>query len=69
MKLANRGETDIKKSLCHDANFLCAKDLTEYYVQLYEIFVQRSGFDRKDLKDTISLVPLKVRLVLRNGSF
>ena len=25
MKLANRGETDIKKSLCHDANFLVQK--------------------------------------------
>ncbi len=73
MKLANRGKTDIKKSLCQDTAFLCkrscAKDLTESYVQVYEIFVQRSGFQREDLKKNISLVSLKVRLVLGNGLF
>jgi len=47
----------------------CAKDLTESYVQMYEIFVQRSGFQREDLKKTISLVSLKVHLVLGHGLF
>ncbi len=51
-------------------SFLVRKDLTESYVrQVYEIFVQRSGFQREDLKKTISLVSLKVRLVLGHGSF
>ena len=36
-------------SLCQD-QLSCAKDLTESYVQLYEIFAQRSGFQREDLK-------------------
>jgi hypothetical protein len=50
-------------------SFLVQKDLTESYVQMYEIFVQRSGFQHEDLKKTISLVSLKVRLVLGHGSF
>jgi hypothetical protein len=50
-------------------SFLVQKDLTESYVQMYEIFIQRSGFQREDLKNTISLVSLKVRLVLGHGSF
>ena len=47
----------------------CAKDLTESYVQVYEIFVQRPGFQREDVKQTISLVSLKVHLVLGYGLF
>jgi hypothetical protein len=69
MKLANRGGADIKSSLCHDTSFLAREDLTESYVQMYEIFVQRSGFQHKDLKKTISLVSLKVHLVLGHGLF
>ena len=46
-----------------------AKDLTDSYVQMYDIFVQRSGFQREDLKKAISLVSLKVRLVLEHGLF
>ncbi len=46
-----------------------AKDLTDSYVQMYEIFVQRSGFQREDLKKTISLVSLKVHLVFGHGLF
>jgi hypothetical protein len=47
----------------------CAKDLTESYVQMYEIFTQRSGYQHEDLKKTISLVSLKVPLVLGYGCF
>jgi hypothetical protein len=64
VKLANRRRADIKSTLYVRMQLSCAKDLTESYVQLYEIFAQRSGFQREDLKKTISLVSLKVHLVL-----
>ena len=40
------------------------KDLTDSIVQLYEIFVKRYAFQRKDLLDTISLVSPKGHLLL-----
>ena len=69
MKLANRGEADIKKSLSQDAAFLCKKISLNPMLRCMRSLYKDLDFSVKISKKPISLVSLKVRLVLGHGSF